>query len=167
MEVVLNVTDPVTGEQQTFTCPCRDLCAKSKFFRDHPALEPSRSRNAGRSAASPVYLNIQCDIPTFSWLLKWVTTQDDRAVNAADKPQLDVGNVTSILISSHFLGMRSVTTAAIQFFSQNLAEIARQPIDFNCISDELIRRIARQTDVRRFVIKNVLSFALNMIPCSY
>jgi hypothetical protein len=57
-------------------------------------------------------------------------------------PQLDVGNVVSILISSDFLQMVGLVTSCLAFFKDHATSIIKSPIDLSCISPPLLAQMA-------------------------
>jgi len=57
-------------------------------------------------------------------------------------PEQDVKNAVSILISSDFLQMAALVEESLIFVGKNLSEIILLPIDMNCLSGALVKRLA-------------------------
>jgi hypothetical protein len=64
-------------------------------------------------------------------------------------PKLDIKNVISILISSDFLQMMILVDECIDFVVKNLHDVVRLPIDMNCLSNNLTKRISDNVTIER------------------
>ena len=58
------------------------------------------------------------------------------------KPELDLKNVISILISSEFLGMDKLVTVCVDYVVSKLNEVVWLPIDMSCLNQKLLNTIA-------------------------
>ena len=58
------------------------------------------------------------------------------------KPELDLKNVISILISSEFLGMDKLVTVCVDYVVSKLNEVVWLPIDMSCLNQKLLSTIA-------------------------
>ena len=56
-------------------------------------------------------------------------------------------NAVSVLISSDFLQMATLVEESLDFVAANLAEIILLPIDMNCLSSVLVKRLAQKVDL--------------------
>jgi len=89
-------------------------------------------------------ISVHCDILIFDWLMKYVHGQN---------PVLDVKNSISILISSDFLQISPLVECTINFISNHLQDILMLPIDMNCMSSDLVKKLAHVVDLE--VLENV------------
>ena len=60
-------------------------------------------------------------------------------------PPFTFSTVVSILISSSFLQMSTLTTLSLRYIARNLSEILALPVDLSCIGDGLCARLAKLT----------------------
>ena len=58
------------------------------------------------------------------------------------KPELDLKNAISILISSEFLGMDKLVTVCVDYVVSKLNEVVWLPIDMSCLNQKLLNTIA-------------------------
>ena len=59
------------------------------------------------------------------------------------RPKLEVRNVISILISAEFLKMPKLIEESIRFVVEHLQEIVQLPIDLNCLSSSMAKKLAK------------------------
>ena len=67
------------------------------------------------------------------------------------EPALDLKNVISILISSDFLKMAKLVDECISFIKSRLPDVVRLPIDMNCLSPSLLKKIARAVTIDELI----------------
>lgn len=95
-----------------------------KYFENH--LKDTDS-------AEDIDISVHCDIKIFEWLMNYIH-------GTANK--LETATVIPILISADFLVMRRLIDECILFIGNNLSEIVKIPIDMNCLSQQIVRRVA-------------------------
>lgn len=78
-------------------------------------------------------ISVHCDINIFDWLMRYIHRKD---------PKLEVKNAISILISSDFLQMATLIEESIRFVATHIHDIIGLPIDMNCLSSPLVKRLA-------------------------
>lgn len=61
---------------------------------------------------------------------------------------LDCKHVVSILISAEFLGISHLVELCLEFIASNTNEVIRLPIDFGCINDRLLDRLASKISLQ-------------------
>ena len=83
-------------------------------------------------------ISVHCDITIFDWLMKYLHGL---------KPELDIKNAISILISSDFLQMAPLVEESLVFVGLNLQDILLLPIDMNCMNSGLVKRLANKIDI--------------------
>ena len=99
-----------------------------------------------------VDISVHCDILVFEWLIQYISSPK--------KPTLEIHNVVSILISSHFLQMLSLVDECILFMSKCLneeiikmlsAKLSMQSIDLlDDPTDKILSRLYRY-HLERFI----------------
>ena len=83
-------------------------------------------------------ISVHCDITIFDWLMKYLHGL---------KPDLDIKNAISILISSDFLQMARLVEESLIYVSENLQDILQLPIDMNCMNSSLVKRLAGKVEI--------------------
>lgn len=83
-------------------------------------------------------ISVHCDIVIFDWLMKFVHRQ---------KPEQDIKNAVSILISSDFLQMSGLVEDSLDFVVRHIEEIIQLPIDMNCLNSSLVKKLASKVDL--------------------
>lgn len=78
-------------------------------------------------------ISVHCDIGIFDWLMRHIHRKE---------PKLDAKNAISILISSDFLQMGPLVDESVKFVANNLQDIIALPIDMNCLSSPLVKKLA-------------------------
>ena len=58
-----------------------------------------------------------------------------------NKPYFEISNLISILISADYLKMQKLVDEWIDYFIAKMNDILRLPIDMNCISSALQRKV--------------------------
>ncbi|KAF3842392.1 hypothetical protein F7725_024343 [Dissostichus mawsoni] len=134
--MVIHVCDETKNLKQDFTCP-RDLLVKEmRYFAE----------------GGEVDISVHCDVQIFDWLMNYVRRNSAGEGNR-DKPRLEPSNVISILISSEFLKMDTLSPNAvyvcpcsgeecIQYCHKHMSSIVATPCNMNCINSNLATRIA-------------------------
>jgi aryl-phospho-beta-D-glucosidase BglC (GH1 family) len=74
---------------------------------------------------------------------------DPTQIKDENFPKLDIKNVISILISSDFLQMMILVDECIEFVVNNLHDVVRLPIDMNCLSNNLTKRISDSVTIEK------------------
>jgi len=82
---------------------------------------------------------VHCDVNIFAWLMNYIK-QDQ-------KPELDLKNVVSILISSEFLGIARLVDICVEFIVRSLNDVVWLPIDMSCLNDKLLQKIANRIPI--------------------
>ncbi|KAI8903277.1 hypothetical protein EDD86DRAFT_215000, partial [Gorgonomyces haynaldii] len=82
-------------------------------------------------------LDVHCDVQVFEWLLNYISNES---------LPIDMKNVISILISSHFLMMEPLEDKCLQFVSDHLQSVVMLPIDLGCIQERLIEKLSLLVD---------------------
>lgn len=122
-----------------------------KYFEKH--LKSTES-------TEDIDISVHWDVVIFEWLLNYIET-DERAetgnetlkfyevvvkdgdnfkvvpTNKRGKPQFEIGNAISILISSDYLKMNKLVDECLDYFISNINDILRLPIDMSCIVGSL------------------------------
>jgi len=86
-------------------------------------------------------ISIHCDVNVFEWLMKYLINPQ------AQIKILEVGNVISILISADYLQMNKLVDDCVKFIKDYLLDIIKLPIDTNCISPHIFKKLASITEV--------------------
>eukprot|EP00937_MAST-01D_sp_MAST-1D-sp2_P006661 g6661.t1 len=144
--ITIHVCDEQKKLSRDFRCSKRLLLSEMAYFRGCPELNSKQYEN------DDISITVYCDLETFSWLHLYISAADADAAAAPspNPPPLAPNSVLSVLISADFLRMRAVTDLCINFIAQRLDETLEQPIDFSCLNDALLARIAaavRDTDL--------------------
>ena len=82
---------------------------------------------------------VHCDITIFDWLMRYVHGLE---------PRMDPKTAVSILISAEFLQMDTLIDESLNYVSQNLQAIIKQPIDMCCMSSGLVKRLAGKVNIQ-------------------
>lgn len=116
-----------------------------KYFEKH--LKASES-------TEDIDISVHCDVLIFEWLLNYIESEEQKATNNESikfydvvvkegdnykavptnkrrKPNFEIGNAISILISSDYLKMSGLVDDCLDFFIQNINDILRLPIDMS------------------------------------
>jgi len=87
------------------------------------------------NSAYDIDISVHCDVLIFDWLMKYIHQPDT-------PPPLEPSSVVSILISSEFLDMEALMSTCLEYMASHLNEILRVPLDFSCLSDQIIAQLA-------------------------
>jgi hypothetical protein len=82
-------------------------------------------------------ISVHCDVHIFQWLMTYVKNPD-----SPNAPNFDITNVVSILISSEFLQMEKLVQESLAYVRAHAVAVVRSPVDLNCLSANLMRRLA-------------------------
>eukprot|EP00668_Euglena_longa_P038580 GGOE01049614.1.p1 GENE.GGOE01049614.1~~GGOE01049614.1.p1 ORF type:complete len:540 (+),score=142.95 GGOE01049614.1:133-1752(+) len=124
-EVTIHVYDEVNGLSQDFLCLREAVLRSMRYFRAHISENGSWD---------DFDITVHCDVHVFHWLVTYI--------HATEKPLLEVKVAVSILISSHFLQMEDLVEIALQYIATHLQDVLRLPIDFSCITEPLMKKLA-------------------------
>ncbi|KAJ8042759.1 hypothetical protein HOLleu_09606 [Holothuria leucospilota] len=130
--MVIHVCDEAKSVKKDFTCPRDLLVEEMKYFAEYLSNDAHRWED--------VDISVHCDVQIFDWLMSYVK-RDLPEYRDQDPPNLEPGNVISILISSDFLKMDILVEDCIQFCHKHMSEIIATPCNMNCINDKLCTRI--------------------------
>ncbi|XP_078505421.1 SANT and BTB domain regulator of class switch recombination isoform X2 [Lissotriton helveticus] len=131
--MVIHVCDEAKHLKEDFVCPRDLLISEMKYFAEYLSVDAQRWEE--------VDISVHCDVHIFDWLIRYVK-RNSKECEKIEIPQLEPGNVVSILISSEFLKMDSLVEECIQFCHKNLSAIVATPCNMNCINANLLTRIA-------------------------
>ena len=81
-----------------------------------------------------------CDIPVFSWLLRFVKSPQSKGANAQ---HLTHETVLPILISSNFLQMEELVKECMSYISKAFTPMLLNCPDLGSLSDELVQQLAK------------------------
>lgn len=133
--VVIHVCDQIKNINRDFHCR-KDLLVKyMKYFECYFTNDDEEMGYRYEE----IDISVNCDVDIFEWLMNYIHNQDN-------PPVISKSIVTSILISSDFLQMEELVDKCLDFFSTNLNDIIRLPLDLSCISERLIHRLALLTN---------------------
>lgn len=124
--IVIHICDEARNVNKNFYCKRRLLVTHMKYFDS--LLKDSDNK------FEDIDISVHCDVEIFEWLMTYI--------HNIDPPALDTKNVISILISSEFLQIDSLVDTCTSFISNHLNEIVRLPVDFSCLSDRILHKLA-------------------------
>ena len=134
-KVRITVIDDERKSRKRFFCSRQLLVSSMRYFEE--VLEDAA-----------IDLFIHCEITVFEWLLAFARNYHHASNKISDcgeyvgSPGFTPSNAMSILISSDFLRMESLTPLCITYISQNLATIFIIPLEPSCLSASLLTRLA-------------------------
>jgi hypothetical protein len=128
-QIIIHVCDENKKRNQDFKCDRGILIANMKYFEKYL----SESKNV-----EDIDISVHCDIGIFDWLMRYIHRKE---------PKLDAKNAISILISSDFLQMGILVEDSVRFVAANLQEIITLPIDMNCLSSALVKKLATHVSI--------------------
>mmetsp|Transcript_84954 Transcript_84954/g.160086 ORF Transcript_84954/g.160086 Transcript_84954/m.160086 type:complete len:970 (-) Transcript_84954:69-2978(-) len=126
-DIVIHVCDEARGLRRDFKCNLDLLLTHMKYFESYLT---------GVTSSDDVDILVHCDVGVFEWLAEYM-------VDPTKADLLDVNIVVSILISSNFLQMDRLVDTCLSFIRGSINQVLRLPIDLGCLSNELVRRLAR------------------------
>ncbi|XP_069787626.1 SANT and BTB domain regulator of class switch recombination isoform X5 [Narcine bancroftii] len=130
--MVIHVCDEAKNVKRDFVCPRNLLVSEMKYFAEYLSVDAQRWQE--------VDISVHCDVHIFAWLMSYVKKKLKHQ-SQAELPELEPGNVISILISSEFLKMDSLVEECIHYCHKNMSAIVATPCNMNCINGTLATRI--------------------------
>eukprot|EP00397_Hematodinium_sp_SG-2012_P043289 GEMP01048096.1.p1 GENE.GEMP01048096.1~~GEMP01048096.1.p1 ORF type:complete len:496 (-),score=80.81 GEMP01048096.1:82-1569(-) len=124
--IVIHVCDDASNTSKDFTCSRQELAVHMKYFECYLTDE-----------YDDLDISVHCDVEVFQWLVDYM--QDHEKVKT-----LTIRNVVSILVSSEFLQMTELLQHCLAFMKEAINQVLRLPIDLNCISTDVVRRLAKK-----------------------
>lgn len=124
-DIVIRVCDESRGVTKNFTCKRSLLVSRMRYFRNYLT----------NNTAYDIDISVHCDVLIFEWLIRYIHQPDQ-------PPPLDSSSVVSLLISSEFLEMAELIDLCLEYMSRHMNEILRIPLDFTCLSDKVIQKLA-------------------------
>jgi len=137
--VVIHVCDESRNLEKRFECDRKLLVDKMTYFKQYLNSDDDDDEEE-------VDISVHCDILVFEWLIQYISSDET--------PTLEVHNVVSILISSHFLQMVSLVEECIHFMSKYLNDIVRLPLDLSCLNEEIIKMISAKLSMQTIDLLN-------------
>jgi len=128
--VLIHVCDENKKVTQDFKCDRHLLLQHMKYFEKYLVNDQKN--------LDEIDISVHCDIVIFDWLMKFVHRQ---------KPEQDIKNAVSILISSDFLQMSGLVEDSLDFVVRHIEEIIQLPIDMNCLNSSLVKKLASKVDL--------------------
>ena len=135
-EISIRVCDDARNVTKVFPCNKELLMEKIHYFRSY--LDSSNPAD--------IDISVHCDVLIFEWLMKYI-----RATDVKRQPELETSTVVSILISAEFLEMEDLFFECIDFLCDNIHYIIRLPIDFACLSEEILYHIVMRLDLQKIL----------------
>mmetsp|Transcript_17095 Transcript_17095/g.29371 ORF Transcript_17095/g.29371 Transcript_17095/m.29371 type:complete len:542 (-) Transcript_17095:158-1783(-) len=129
-EIVIHVCDEARSITRDFFCAKDTLVKEMKYFKSY------------LQDLDKVDISVHCDVHIFDWLMKYVHEPNIR-------PEFEVRTAVSILIASNFLGMATLVELALDYVALHLHEIAKLPIDLNCLTEALLTRISEKLSLEQ------------------
>ena len=127
--MLIHVCDEAKKRTQDFRCDKTLLLSSMKYFEKYLSDEQT---------LDDIDISVHCDISIFDWLMKYVHGL---------KPDMEVKTAVSILISSDFLQMAGLVEESLIYVADNLQDIILLPIDMNCMSSGLVKRLAAKVEI--------------------
>lgn len=124
-DVIIRVCDESRGVTKNFTCKRSLLVSRMRYFRNYLT----------NHTAYDIDISVHCDVLIFEWLIRYIHQPEQ-------PPPLDSSSVVSLLISSEFLEMEELIDLCLQYMSGHMNEILRIPLDFTCLSEKVIQKLA-------------------------
>ncbi len=139
-KIVIHVCDENRKLNRDFKCDKRVLLSQMKYFEKFQLPGASTGIDASASLED-LDISVHCDIQIFEWLMKYLQHPQTQMGS------LEVTNVISILISADYLQMPRLVDECVGFVRDHLNEVMKLPIDTNCISDAILKKLAAVTQV--------------------
>ena len=137
--VVIHVCDESRNLEKSFECNRQLLIDKMTYFKQYLNSDDQEDDEE-------VDISVHCDILVFEWLIQYISAEEN--------PTLEVHNVVSILISSHFLQMETLVEECIDFMSKYLNQIIQLPLDLSCLNDEIVNAICDKLTILNIDLLN-------------
>ncbi|CUG94345.1 Hypothetical protein, putative [Bodo saltans] len=106
---------------------------------------------ADRSTNTPLSLNVNCDIPIFSWLVEYIQGRG---------PEMIPTNVVSLILSSNFLMMSKLYEEGLVYLRDHLVDVLLTDVNMDCISADTTQALAmtmREDDIAASLLSLVES----------
>jgi hypothetical protein len=132
------VHDKAKHESRTFSCDAMVLRSNMQYFA---SVLDQLLDVADRSTNTPLSLNVNCDIPIFSWLVEYIQGRG---------PEMIPTNVVSLILSSNFLMMSRLYDEGLMYLRDHLVDVLMTDVNMDCISAETTQALAltmREDDV--------------------
>eukprot|EP00644_Phytophthora_capsici_P008083 jgi/Phyca11/59797/gw1.58.183.1 len=126
--VVIHVFDELRKTSKEFTCQRDVLLNKMKYFQAY--LNETNEHDE-------IDISVHCDVEIFELLMEYMH-QHDREW----RPRITLENIASILVSSEFLQIEELVEECVTFISGRLQDFLLLRVDFGCLSDVTIAKIA-------------------------
>lgn len=124
--------------KKDFVCPRKTLVGGMHYFADYLSSEAQ--------LWDDVDISVHCDVQVFEWLIRYLKQgmlsdpSGKELKEPLSPPTLQMENVVSILISSHFLKMFGLVESCLNFCHDYCSEILASPCNISCINNNLINR---------------------------
>ncbi|OWZ20321.1 hypothetical protein PHMEG_0005269 [Phytophthora megakarya] len=82
-------------------------------------------------------ISVHCDVEIFELLVEYMHQHSHEW-----RPRMTLENIASILVSSEFLQMEELVEDCVEFISGHVQEFLMLRVDFGCLSDSTITKIA-------------------------
>eukprot|EP00796_Vickermania_ingenoplastis_P008258 gene8258-5778_t len=141
-KVQITVRDKAARRTEVFYCPLQLLSQGMRYFQPLIQKQIDEQQNAQAKSkeeenASPtIALKVNCSTDIFRWLLAHLK---------GENPKFSYSNAVSIVLSSHFLRMDTLTDTALEYVRDNLADVLVSGVDMDCIPGELLGRFCTIT----------------------
>ncbi|EEY66876.1 uncharacterized protein PITG_17453 [Phytophthora infestans T30-4] len=126
--VTIHVFDECRKSSKEFTCQRGLLLAKMKYFQAY--LNEANEHDE-------IDISVHCDVKIFELLVEYMHQCDHEW-----RPRITLENIASILVSSEFLQMEELVEECVAFISGCVQEFMLLRVDFGCLSDTTISKIA-------------------------
>ncbi|KAG8227867.1 hypothetical protein J437_LFUL008660 [Ladona fulva] len=143
VEVEIHVCDEVRNLKKKFKCPQKLLVSKMGYFAEVTSGQKLEDMD----------ISVHCDLNIFEWLMKWVRKD---SLPEENWPQLDAGNVVSILVSASFLQMHPLENDCLTFLHDNSNEILKTSSNLSCLNDNILTKLSKlfsNSDVENLIDK--------------
>ena len=137
------VHDKAKHESRTFSCDAILLRSSMSYFA---SVLDQLLDVADRSANTPLSLNVNCDIPIFSWLIEFIHNRH---------PPMLPTNVVSLILSSNFLMMHKLYHEGLRYLKDHLVEVLLTDVNMDCISLDTtlgLAQLLREDDVAQALL---------------
>eukprot|EP00755_Sulcionema_specki_P039086 Sspe_Gene.2848::Locus_948_Transcript_1_1_Confidence_1.000_Length_2283::g.2848::m.2848 len=126
-KVLIHVYDEANHTTQDFVCRRDVLLREMKYFGSYLSQD---------CPLEELDISVHCDVSIFKWLMEYIHNPVEY------RPKQEASVAVSILISSFFLEMDGLVTETLKFVAKHIHDIIKLPIDLDCISKPLIKRLA-------------------------
>jgi len=137
-KIVIHVCDENRKLNRDFKCDKNILLSQMKYFEK---FQPAGVPGQNSTALEDLDISVHCDIQIFEWLMKYLHHPQ------VQTRSLETGNVISILISADYLQMPKLVEECIEFIRDHLQDVMKLPIDTNCITTPILKKLANITQI--------------------